>query len=245
MDNPKDLTPIFKCSDLHSDPWKWKCYPWFFQTVSHTLFPPPFLLTENNLLADVSKVLPKFCNVIFQYRQIVSVEYRYYLCASICMWDFLLSQLVVYTQKQLIQGLPTWLSASPSHDKTIVLELGKVCVPIPHKLPPLGVRGLWKSLGALLIAIRIRNVPAQIIHINNWNKNITLYIRLTATPRTKLTVYKNSYVKNLHKRQTKRKSSVQTFTEKKKIEPNTTYDLSSWLPKLVIVYNFISLFDLR
>lgn len=70
--------------------------------------------------------------------------------------------------------------------------------------------------GALLIAIRIRIVPAQIIHINNWNKNVTLYIRLTATPRTKLTVYKNSYVKNLHKRRTKKKSSVQTFTEKEK-----------------------------
>ena len=100
--------------------------------------------------------------------------------------------------------------------KTTALEQGDVCAPGLHKLPPLGFRCLWKSLGALLIALRIRNVPAQIIHTDNWNKNITLYIRSTATPRTKLTVYKNSYVKNLQKRQTQRKSSVQTFTEKKK-----------------------------
>lgn len=100
--------------------------------------------------------------------------------------------------------------------KITAFEQGNVCVPNLHKLPPLGFRCLWESLRALLITIRIRNVPAQIIHINNWNKNITLYIRLTATPRTKLTVYKNSYVKNLHKRQTKMKSSVQTFTENNK-----------------------------
>lgn len=95
-----------------------------------------------------------------------------------------------------------------------------MCVPSPHKLPPLGVRGLWKSLGALLIAIRIRNVPAQIIHINNWNKNITLYIRLTATPRTKLTVYKNSYVKNLHKRQTKGNPQCRHLQKKNQTKHN-------------------------
>lgn len=186
----------------------------FPNCLSH-IVPPPFLPTENNLLADVSKVLPKFCNVIFQYRQIVSVEYRYYLCASICMWNFLLRASWWCIRRISSSRAYQPDSPPPPHDKTIVLELGKVCVPIPHKLPPLGLRGLWKSLGALLIAIRIRNVPAQIIHINNWNKNITLYIRLTATPRTKLTVYKNSYVKNLHKRQTKRKSSVQTLQKKK------------------------------
>lgn len=174
---------------------------------------------ENNLLADVSKVLPKFCNVIFFFSigKIVSLGVPLWcMCIHMHVRFPFESQLVVRTQNQLIQALAIWLCASPSQAKTTVLELGNVRVPSPHKLPPLGVRGLWKSLGALSIGIRIRNVPAQIIHINNRNKNITLYIRLTATPRTKLTVYKNSYVKNLHKRQTERKSSVQTFTEKNK-----------------------------
>lgn len=93
--------------------------------------------------------------------------------------------------------------------------IGQYVYPQLSQAATFGIRALVRKFETLLIPIRIRNVPAQIIHINNWNKNITLYIRLTATPRTKLTVYKNSYVKNLHKRQTKRKSSVQTFTEKK------------------------------
>lgn len=138
------------------------------------------------------------------------------MCASICVCGLLLRVSWWHTHSNGLPGahqsdplppLPLWEKSQ--------LLLRAMCVPSLHKLPPLGFRCLWKSLGALLIAIRIRNVPSQITHINNWNKNSTLYIRLTATPRTKLTVYKNSYVKNLQKRQTKKKFSVQTFTEKK------------------------------
>lgn len=188
------------------------------------------------------------CYVLFRIGKIVSLGVPLScMCVHVHVWLTSESQLVVHAQNQFVCCLSIWLSASPSlvikkkKKKSQFLNRAMCAFPRLHKLPPLGFRCLWENLGALLIAIRIRNVPVQIIHINDWNKNITLYIRLTATPRTKLTVYKNSYIKNLHKRQTKKKSSVQTFTEKKKkkIKPNTIHDLLSWLPKLVFVCNFI------
>ena len=53
MDNPKDLTTIFKYSDLHYE--NGNVIRDFFQTVSHTLVFLWVFLTENNLLAGVSK----------------------------------------------------------------------------------------------------------------------------------------------------------------------------------------------
>lgn len=94
VDNPKDLTPIFKYSDLHSDLWKWKCYPWFFQTVSHTLFffPPFFwqkiIYWQMSLKCYPNSVLLFF----FQYRQnrrfgsTVITYVRAYAC-EISFWE--------------------------------------------------------------------------------------------------------------------------------------------------------------
>lgn len=160
-------------------------------------------------------MLPKFYVMFFSEQAKLSVwEHHYYVCVHTCVWFPWESAGSTYTEVvHLVLINLTICLLFPSNKNQFLIRA--TCVPNLHKLPPLGFRCLWESLGALLIAIRIRNVPAQIIHINNWNKRITLYTRLTATPRTKLTVYKNSYVKNLHKRQTKKEFSVQTFTEKK------------------------------
>lgn len=138
---------------------------------------------------------------------------------SIVMWAFPYVYAVTFesqptTQNQLMCCLSVWLSEFHLVWFNSVWTGQCVCLQ-SSQAATFGIWVLVRKFGILLIAIRIRNIPAQIIHINNWNKNITLHIRLTATPRTKLTVYKNSYVKNLHKRQTEKKPSVQTFTEKK------------------------------
>lgn len=88
MDNPKDFTPIFNYSDLHHDLWKWKRYPWFFQTVSHRLL-SFFSLTKNNLLAGVSKgkCYPNSVTVFYSTGKIVSLGVStiiMYVCPYVC-----------------------------------------------------------------------------------------------------------------------------------------------------------------
>lgn len=115
VDNPKDLTPTSNYSDLQCDLWKWECYPWFFQTVSHILF-FFFLLAENNLLAGVSKgkCYPN-CYVTFRTGKIISLGVlSLCMCVHMHVWFTSESQLVVHTQNQLLQWMPIWFPAFPS-----------------------------------------------------------------------------------------------------------------------------------
>lgn len=115
----------------------------FPNCLSHIVFffNYSFLLTENNLLADVSKVLLKLCNFIFLFSigKIISLGVPL-LC--MCVRKHVRfpseSQLEVHTQNHLIQGLSICLSASLSQDKTTDLELGNVCVPSPRQAATFG-----------------------------------------------------------------------------------------------------------
>lgn len=125
VDNPKDLTPIVKYSDLHSDLWKWKCYPWFFQTVSCILLVGFLSFWQKIIYRQMSRKVNATHILLF-----------FLGIGNIVHLGVLLLRMRVYThvgftsESQAIPCLSTWLSASPSRDKNLFWNRAMCVSPI-------------------------------------------------------------------------------------------------------------------
>ena len=112
-----------------------------------------FCLTENNLLAGVSKGKCYPSSVwcfffFFRTRKSVSLGVLFIImCVSICVCDcFWESAGGTFTEIVHLVLINLTLCLLLPSDKNQFL-IRAMCVPNLHKLPPLGFRCLWESLG--------------------------------------------------------------------------------------------------
>lgn len=129
-------------------------------------------LTENNYQQVSLKVnATQILFLFFSVQATLSVwEYHFYVSVSICVCDLLLR--VFWWSIHKISSSGAYQSDSlPPHlmikKKNHSFGIGQYVYPQPSQAATFGIWALVRKFETLLIPIRIRNVPAQIIHINN------------------------------------------------------------------------------